>query len=458
MSKKISAKALASLYPSNRWKTRSVINSAVSKVQQAYDEEFTRLQSVQQTYQSIMNFGKLATNAYGNFREAKLAGYDGNLKDYAMLDSQQQGVFKDKYKTLNSDVMEKTNNEMTLGDLYKSTTKKFRKKGRLDSFSKKINEQDVDTLLEWHDKSMQEAPPLLSREELQEQNELRYSKEKQGPPDSYFIFEESNFFESPEDRLENLKNEESEFESYFNNQDENDKYWAKQQKYVTDRNLDFNFENSEDRLKWMDRMLDMPEEDRQLIFSDMGKYDEEQARKKSRAELAEKEGVEYFPEFDEMYDVVESTRKSPGLQGLMQRAIPGGETGFEPTATFDLPYGGITSDNQYISKPTMPSTAVSEDENFGDFNTLYPNAEMGSIPSPSNNMQGPDVPIEFFREKSSDVDYRFAPVERNFEVSSTYGVPERTTIDRGLTPSVGGFMKQYQDSIRKRKELEELIR
>ena len=63
MSKKISAKALASLYPSNRWKTRSVINSAVSKVQQAYDEEFTRLQSIQQTYQSIMNFGKLATNA-----------------------------------------------------------------------------------------------------------------------------------------------------------------------------------------------------------------------------------------------------------------------------------------------------------------------------------------------------------------------------------------------------------
>jgi hypothetical protein len=208
----------------------------------------------------------------------------------------------------------------------------------------------------------------------------------------------------------------------------------------------------------MDRMLDMPEEDRQLIFSDMGKYDEEQARKKSRAELAEKEGVEYFPEFDEMYDVVESTRKSPGLQGLMQRVIPGGKTGFEPTATFDLPYGGITSDNQYISKPTMPSTAVSEDENFGDFNTLYPNAEMGSIPSPSNNMQGPDVPIEFFREKSADVDYRFAPVERNFEISSTYGVPQRTTVDKELTPSVGGFMKQYQDSIRKRKELEELIR
>ena len=129
MSKKISAKALASLYPSNRWKTRSVINSAVSKVQQAYDEEFTRLQSIQQTYQSIMNFGKLATNAYGNFREAKLAGYDGNLKDYAMLDSQQQGAFKDKYKTLNDEVMKKTNNEMTLGDLYKYTTKKFRKKG-----------------------------------------------------------------------------------------------------------------------------------------------------------------------------------------------------------------------------------------------------------------------------------------------------------------------------------------
>jgi hypothetical protein len=453
MSKKISAKALASLYPSNRWKTRSVINSAVSKVQQAYDEEFTRLQSIQQTYQSIMNFGKLATNAYGNFREAKLAGYDGNLKDYAMLDSQQQGAFKDKYKTLNSQVMEKTNNEMTLGDLYKSTTKNFRKKGRLNSFSKKINEQDVDTLLEWHDKSMQEAPvPTKPLPEIAEDDFDNNAYETSAE----FIYPGSTDF-SKLDTFSDLYNE-KDLEDAAGKQDDNDKYWAKQQKYVTDRNLDFNFENSEDRLKWMDRMLDMPEEDRQLIFSDMGKYDEEQARKKSRAELAEKEGVEYFPEFDEMYDVVESTRKSPGLQGLMQRVIPGGKTGFEPTATFDLPYGGITSDNQYISKPTMPSTAVSEDENFGDFNTLYPNAEMGSIPSPSNNMQGPDVPIEFFREKSADVDYRFAPVERNFEISSTYGVPERTTVDRGLTPSVGGFMKQYQDSIRKRKELEELIR
>ena len=453
MSKKISAKALASLYPSNRWKTRRVINSAVSKVQQAYDEEFTRLQSIQQTYQSIMNFGKLATNAYGNFREAKLAGYDGNLKDYAMLDSQQQGAFKDKYKKLNSQVMEKTNNEMTLGDLYKSTTKNFRKKGRLNSFSKKINEQDVDTLLEWHDKSMQEAPvPTKPLPEIAEDDFDNNAYETSAE----FIYPGSTDF-SKLDTFSDLYNE-KDLEDAAGKQDDNDKYWAKQQKYVTDRNLNFNFENSEDRLKWMDRMLDMPEEDRQLIFSDMGKYDEEQARKKSRAELAEKEGVEYFPEFDEMYDVVESTRKSPGLQGLMQRVIPGGKTGFEPTATFDLPYGGITSDNQYISKPTMPSTAVSEDENFGDFNTLYPNAEMGSIPSPSNNMQGPDVPIEFFREKSADVDYRFAPVERNFEISSTYGVPERTTVDRGLTPSVGGFMKQYQDSIRKRKELEELIR
>ena len=453
MSKKISAKALASLYPSNRWKTRSVINSAVSKVQQAYDEEFTRLQSIQQTYQSIMNFGKLATNAYGNFREAKLAGYDGNLKDYAMLDSQQQGAFKDKYKTLNDEVMKKTNNEMTLGDLYKSTTKKFRKKGRLNSFSKKINEQDVDTLLEWHNKSMQEAPvPTKPLPEIAEDDFDNNAYETSAE----FIYPGSTDF-SKLDTFSDLYNE-KDLEDAAGKQDDNDKYWAKQQEYVTDRNLDYNFENSEDRLKWMDRMLDMPEEDRQLIFSDMGKYDEEQARKKSRAELAEKERVEYFPEFDEMYDVVESTRKSPGLQGLMQRVIPGGKTGFEPTATFDLPYGGITSDNQYISKPTMPSTAVSEDENFGDFNTLYPNAEMGSIPSPSDNMQGPDVPIEFFREKSADVDYRFAPVERNFEISSTYGVPQRTTVDRGLTPSVGGFMKQYQDSIRKRKELEELIR
>ena len=455
MSKKISAKALASLYPSNRWKTRSVINSAVSKVQQAYDEEFTRLQSVQQTYQSIMNFGKLATNAYGNFREAKLAGYDGNLKDYAMLDSQQQGVFKDKYKTLNSDVMKKTNNEMTLGDLYKSTTKKFRKKGRLDSFSKKINEQDIDTLLEWHEKSMQEAPGLSGRPA---KPDTPISEDENFGNSNLEAIDELTILDNGLLTSKSIKKEEMEFESYFDNQDQNDKYWAKHQEYATNRNLDFNFENSEDRLKYMDRILNMPKEDRELIFGDMRKYDEEQARKKNRAELAEKKGVEYFPEFDEMYDVVESTRKSPGLQGLMQRAIPGGETGFEPTATFDLPYGGITSDNQYISKPTMPSTAVSEDENFGDFNTLYPNAEMGSIPSPSNNMQGPDVPIEFFREKSSDVDYRFAPVERNFEISSTYGVPERTTIDRGLTPSVGGFMKQYQDSIRKRKELEELIR
>ena len=400
-----------------------------------------------------MNFGKLATNAYGNFREAKLAGYDGNLKDYAMLDSQQQGAFKDKYKTLNDEVMKKTNNEMTLGDLYKSTTKKFRKKGRLNSFSKKINEQDVDTLLEWHNKSMQEAPvPTKPLPEIAEDDFDNNAYETSAE----FIYPGSTDF-SKLDTFSDLYNE-KDLEDAAGKQDDNDKYWAKQQEYVTDRNLDYNFENSEDRLKWMDRMLDMPEEDRQLIFSDMGKYDEEQARKKSRAELAEKEGVEYFPEFDEMYDVVESTRKSPGLQGLMQRVIPGGKTGFEPTATFDLPYGGITSDNQYISKPTMPSTAVSEDENFGDFNTLYPNAEMGSIPSPSDNMQGPDVPIEFFREKSADVDYRFAPVERNFEISSTYGVPQRTTVDRGLTPSVGGFMKQYQDSIRKRKELEELIR
>ena len=351
--------------------------------------------------------------------------------------------------------MKKTNNEMTLGDLYKSTTKKFRKKGRLDSFSKKINEQDIDTLLEWHEKSMQEAPGLSGRPA---KPDTPISEDENFGNSNLEAIDELTILDNGLLTSKSIKKEEMEFESYFDNQDQNDKYWAKHQEYATNRNLDFNFENSEDRLKYMDRILNMPKEDRELIFGDMRKYDEEQARKKSRAELAEKEGVEYFPEFDEMYDVVESTRKSPGLQGLMQRAIPGGETGFEPTATFDLPYGGITSDNQYISKPTMPSTAVSEDENFGDFNTLYPNAEMGSIPSPSNNMQGPDVPIEFFREKSSDVDYRFAPVERNFEISSTYGVPERTTIDRGLTPSVGGFMKQYQDSIRKRKELEELIR
>ena len=34
---------------------------------------------------------------------------------------------------------------------------------RLDSFSKKINKQDIDTLLEWHEKSMQEAPGLSGR-------------------------------------------------------------------------------------------------------------------------------------------------------------------------------------------------------------------------------------------------------------------------------------------------------
>ena len=123
MGKKISAKALASLYPSTQWRTRNVINSAVTKVQKAYDEEFQRLQSVQQTYQSVINFTNIAGEAYGSFRKAKMAGYEGNMFKYGTEPSEVQGVWIDKYKTFNKQVMDESDNKLTLNKLYKKLKK-----------------------------------------------------------------------------------------------------------------------------------------------------------------------------------------------------------------------------------------------------------------------------------------------------------------------------------------------
>lgn len=145
MAKKISAKALASLYPSTQWRTRNVINSAVTKVQKAYDEEFQRLQSLQQTYQSIMKFGNIAGEAYGSFRKAKMAGYEGNMFNYGTETAEVQGVWEDKYKTYNKQVMDETNNELTLDKLYRNL-KKSDKGNTVKNLAEqfKVSEESVD--------------------------------------------------------------------------------------------------------------------------------------------------------------------------------------------------------------------------------------------------------------------------------------------------------------------------
>jgi hypothetical protein len=145
MAKKISAKALASLYPSTQWRTRNVINSAVTKVQKAYDEEFQRLQSLQQTYQSVMKFGNIAGEAYGSFRKAKMAGYEGNMFNYGAETAEVQGVWEDKYKTYNKQVMDETNNELTLDKLYRNL-KKSDKGNTVKNLAEqfKVSEESVD--------------------------------------------------------------------------------------------------------------------------------------------------------------------------------------------------------------------------------------------------------------------------------------------------------------------------
>jgi len=171
MGKKISAKALASLYPSTQWRTRNVINSATTKVQKAYDDEFTRLKSVQQTYQSVMDFAGKAAEGFKSFKEAKLGGYDGNMIDYAKLGPDIQGKWKDKYRSYNEQVMEKSNNTLTLDKLYKETKKGKKKSFKLDKFSEKMRMQDeggtedygLNVLMDAYTQSQKEAPGLSGK-------------------------------------------------------------------------------------------------------------------------------------------------------------------------------------------------------------------------------------------------------------------------------------------------------
>ena len=126
MAKKvISAKTLAALYPSNKWKTRAIIQRATTGAQDAYNNEMIRLQSIQKTYQSVMKFGKAAIKGYGSFEKARLAGFKGKMLDYAKLGAEGQGKLQDDYKVYNKQVMEATNNQETLSSLYENYGKKI---------------------------------------------------------------------------------------------------------------------------------------------------------------------------------------------------------------------------------------------------------------------------------------------------------------------------------------------
>ena len=295
MSKKISAKALASLYPSSRWKTRSVINSATSKVQKAYDEEFARLKSIQQTYQSIATFAGHASDAYGSFRNAKLAGYDGNLKNYAMLGADVQGKYQDDYKQLNKKVMDETNNKATLNDLYKSTTEHY-KKGKLDRFSKKMNEVEFETLMDGYKQSIKDAPlPTKPLPEIAEDE---------------FTLDENAFREDDdyEGKFSGLYDE-TELEAIADDKDANDKYWSRMQKFANNENYNFDFENDEDKLEWMDKLGKLSPEERFKVNRDIENSEFREQRREDRANLPGAEG-EYEENFDRMYDVIEKTRKA----------------------------------------------------------------------------------------------------------------------------------------------------
>lgn len=163
MSKVIKAKTLAALYPSNKWKTRAVISRATTKTQKAYDEEFLRLQSLQQTYQSLFNFGKAAAEGYGSFNEARKAGYGGNIFNYSSLSPTTQGVWQDKFKQLNEIVLDKTSGELTLDDLYKNI-RKTNKNITIKDLASKVNVPEDDNKMSGIDylieQSKKEAPPL----------------------------------------------------------------------------------------------------------------------------------------------------------------------------------------------------------------------------------------------------------------------------------------------------------
>ena len=52
-----------------------------------------------------MDFAGKAAEGIKSFKQAKLAGYDGKMLDYAKLDSVTQGNFEDRYKKYNKDMI-----------------------------------------------------------------------------------------------------------------------------------------------------------------------------------------------------------------------------------------------------------------------------------------------------------------------------------------------------------------
>jgi len=482
MGKKISAKALASLYPSTQWRTRNVINSAVTKVQKAHDEEFMRLQSVQQTYQAIMKFGKAASEAGKSFKQAKLAGYEGNMLNYAKEPSEAQGVWEDRYKTYNKKVMDSTNNELTLDKLFKTTQKRQKGQGakfKLDKFSEKMRLEDekgeftddestfgLNTLLDYYEQSKKETPELV---ELSK--EVTSIKE-----DEYDLNLDANepFADMPYDSFEDL-DDLSEAEAQEGDIEGNEEYWDNAQKFADNENFDFDFNNPEDRLEWADKLSSLSKEDRFKVYQDIKSSEDREARVEKRKEMAG-EGDEYIEDFDRMYDVIETSEKAPGIKGLMQRMVPGGKSGYDTDAEFTLPHGGLMQlpppfaldTYEYKSRPTKPGIPISGDEDFGEAkypDSLYPSTatygmghdkwEALKEQSWPKEQEGPPVPYpeqlgtDFFDRRINATPY---------EIPSSFGLADKPIVAKGLIPGLSGFQRQYEEQIRKRRALEELYK
>ena len=485
MGKKISAKALASLYPSTQWRTRNVINSATTKVQKAYDDEFTRLKSIQQTYKSVMDFAGKAAEGFKSFKQAKLAGYDGKMLDYAKLDSVTQGNFEDRYKKYNKDVMDKSNGTLTLDKLYKET-RKNNKNFKLDKFSEKMRMQDEDgtedyglnVLMDAYTQSQKEAPGLSGKPA---RPDIPISEDESFEDDKTL---ESISLKDYRDKSDPLEDEfysdwakETSLQAQEDDVEANEEYWNNAQEFVNNENYDFDFSNPEDRLEWMDKLGSLSKEERFKVYQDIQTSEDKQARIEERKGMAGEEDV-YAPEIDEMYDVLQKTEKSPGIRGFMQRMLPGGKSGYDTDTEFTTPHGDVSQlpppfeldTYEYTSRPTRPEIPVSEDEDFGEIpmpsNILekiepislqdmqYKLEQERSWPT-EQQPEGPPVPYPeqlgpgFFNRRINVTPY---------EIPSSFGIEDKPLVSKGLTPSLGGFQRQYQEQIRKRKELEDLYR
>ena len=158
--------------------------------------------------------------------------------------------------------------------------------------------------------------------------------------------------------------------------------------------------------------------------------------------------------------------------------LPGGKSGYDTDTEFTTPHGDVSQlpppfeldTYEYTSRPTRPEIPVSEDEDFGEIpmpsNILekiepislqdmqYKLEQERSWPT-EQQPEGPPVPYPeqlgpgFFNRRINVTPY---------EIPSSFGIEDKPLVSKGLTPSLGGFQRQYQEQIRKRKELEDLYR